>query len=372
MTVAQNIEFGLRVRKVAAASREQRREELLDLVGLGGLGGRYESQLSGGQRQRVALARALAYKPTVLLLDEPFGALDVMIRGQLRQSLKEIQKTLGVTTILVTHDQEEAFELGHRIGVIERGRLLEIGEPEKLYESPRSLFVATFLGAGAILVGGSRGDRVELGALSLPIPPEVPHDEGDRVRVLVRPEQITLTDQEPASPAPTLGRGKIVEETFTGARRRLRVRLPPLSGVRQVVPPLPFGEESILLDVDLPAHVPAPPGDPWVVLQEWHILRQPTPRLLVCDSGEGLAPALELVPPLLAALDGVGHRRRRRARRAVAGRAPRNSRAASRRGGSCARRRSACAAGIPPSRSPSRRAKPPTISSSRAPERSSR
>ncbi len=305
MTVAQNIEFGLRVRKVATASREQRREELLDLVGLGGLGGRYESQLSGGQRQRVALARALAYKPTVLLLDEPFGALDVMIRGQLRQSLKEIQKTLGVTTILVTHDQEEAFELGHRIGVIERGRLLEIGEPEKLYESPSSLFVATFLGAGAILVGGSRGDRVELGALSLPIPPEVPHDEGDRVRVLVRPEQITLTDQEPASPAPTLGRGKIVEETFTGARRRLRVRLPPLSGVRQVVPPLPFGEESILLDVDLPAHVSAPPGDPWVVLQEWHILRQPTPRLLVCDSGEGLAPALELVPPLLAALDGA-------------------------------------------------------------------
>jgi sulfate transport system ATP-binding protein len=304
MTVAQNIEFGLRVRKVAAASREQRREELLDLVGLGGLGGRYESQLSGGQRQRVALARALAYKPAVLLLDEPFGALDVMIRGQLRQSLKEIQKTLGVTTILVTHDQEEAFELGHRIGVIERGRLLEVGEPEALYESPRSLFVATFLGAGAILVGGSRGDRVELGPLSLPIPPTVPHDEGDRVRVLIRPEQISLTE-EPAASAPTLGQGHIVEETFTGARRRLRVRLPALTGVRQVVPPLPFGEEAILLDVDLPAHIDAPASDPWVVLQEWHILRQPTPRLLVCDSGEGLAPALELVPPLLAALDGV-------------------------------------------------------------------
>src|SRR5262245_5238832 len=305
MTVAENIEFGLRVRKVPGASREQRRDELLDLVGLGGLGGRFESQLSGGQRQRVALARALAYKPTVLLLDEPFGALDVMIRGQLRQSLKEIQKTLGVTTILVTHDQEEAFELGHRIGVIERGRLLEVGEPESLYESPRSLFVATFLGAGAILVGGSRGDRVELGPLALPIPPTVPHDEGDRVRVLVRPEQISLAENEPASPSPTLGRGKIVEETFTGARRRLRVRLPPLPGVRQVVPPLPFGEEAILLDVDLPAHVPAPKGDPWVVLQEWHILRQPTPRLLVCDSGDGVATALEIVPPLLAALDGV-------------------------------------------------------------------
>jgi sulfate transport system ATP-binding protein len=305
MTVAQNIEFGLRVRKIAAEAREQRREELLDLVGLGGLGSRYESQLSGGQRQRVALARALAYTPTVLLLDEPFGALDVMIRGQLRQSLKQIQKTLGVTTILVTHDQEEAFELGHRIGVIERGRLLEVGEPEALYERPRSLFVATFLGAGAILVGGSRGDRVELGKLSLPIPPDVPHEEGDRVRVLVRPEQITLTDREPAAPAPVLGRGRIVEETFTGARRRLRVRLPALTGVRQVIPPLPFGEEAILIDVDLPAHIAAPTGDPWVVLQEWHILRQPTPRLLVCDSGEGLAPAIELAPPLLSALNGV-------------------------------------------------------------------
>jgi sulfate transport system ATP-binding protein len=305
MTVAENIEFGLRVRKVPAAERRQRREELLDLVGLGGLGRRYESQLSGGQRQRVALARGLAYKPKVLLLDEPFGALDVKIRVQLRASLKEVQRTLGVTTILVTHDQEEAFELGQRIGVIDRGRLLEIGEPEKLYESPRSLFVATFLGAGAILVGGSRGDRVELGSLALPIPPNVPHGEGDRVRVLVRPEQITLSEKEPPKEAPVLGQGEIVDETFTGAKRRLRVRLPALKGVRQVVPPLPFGEESILLDVDLPAHVERPRGKPWVVLDEWHILRQPTPRLLVCDAGEGLSAALELTPPLLEALDGV-------------------------------------------------------------------
>ena len=122
----------------------------------------------------------------------------------------------------------------------------------------------------------------------------------------MRPEQISLVEQEPASPAPTLGRGTIVEETFAGATRRLRVRLPPSPGVRQVVPPLPFGEEAILLDVDRPrARPPRRTSDPWVVLQEWHILRQPTPRLLVCDSGEGVAPALELVPPLLEALDGV-------------------------------------------------------------------
>jgi len=304
MTVAENIEFGLRIRKAPAAEREQRREELLELVGLSGLGNRYESQLSGGQRQRVALARALAYRPKVLLLDEPFGALDVKIRVQLRQTLKDIQKRLGVTTILVTHDQEEAFELGRRIGVVDRGRLAEVGEPDDLYEKPRSLFVATFLGAGAILVGGSREDRVELGPVTLKIPAEVPHDEGDRVRVLIRPEQLRLTEQEPPEGTRSLGRGTIVETTFTGPRKRIRVRLPALPGVRQVVPTLPYGEESILLDVDIPAHLDPPSGSPWVVLDKWHILRQPTPRLLVCDEGSGLPAALELAPPLVDALDG--------------------------------------------------------------------
>jgi sulfate/thiosulfate transport system ATP-binding protein len=305
MTVAENIEFGLQIRGVARNERRERRDELLELVGLGGLGNRYESQLSGGQRQRVALARALAYRPGVLLLDEPFGALDVKIRAQLRHSLKEIQKTLGVTTILVTHDQEEAFELGQRIGVIDRGRLLGVGAPDELYESPRSLFVATFLGEGTVLVGRCRDHRVELGPLTLPIPPEVTHDEGDRVRVLIRPEQVTLSSTPPAADAPTLGQGEVIEQTFSGATRRMRVRLPPLPGVRQVVPPLPFGEENPVLEVAVPAHVPPPVPRPWVLLDEWHILRQPTPRLLVCDEGTGLAPALELAAHLVEALDGV-------------------------------------------------------------------
>src|SRR6185436_17529781 len=153
MTVAENIEFGLKIRKISRRERTTRSERLLDLVGLAGLGSRRASQLSGGQQQRVALARALIYEPSVLLLDEPFGALDVKIRSQLRRSLKEIQRRLGVTTILVTHDQEEAFELADRIGVLERGRLLEVGAGEDLYATPRSLFTATFLGAGTILVG---------------------------------------------------------------------------------------------------------------------------------------------------------------------------------------------------------------------------
>ncbi len=305
MTVAENIEFGLRIRGVRKGERASRRDELLDLVGLGGLGGRYESQISGGQQQRVALARALAYRPRVLLLDEPFGALDVKIRAQLRQNLKEIQRTLGITTILVTHDQEEAFELGQRIGVVDRGQLLEVGAPEHLYERPRSLYVATFLGAGTLLVGRCRNDRVELGQVTLPIPPDVPHDEGDRVRVLLRPEQVVLAASQPPPTAETLGRGEVVDETFSGALRHTRVRLPPLTGVRQVVPPLAYGQEGMLLEAAAPAHAERPPARPWVVLEAWHILRQPTPRLLVCDEGEGIAPALELAQPLVDSLDAV-------------------------------------------------------------------
>jgi sulfate transport system ATP-binding protein len=180
MSVAENIEFGLKIRKAPKKERRRKRDELLELVGLAGLGSRYAHQLSGGQQQRVALARALAYEPNMLLLDEPFGALDVKIRAQLRRSLKEIQRRLGVTTILVTHDQEEAFELGDRIGVLERGRLLEVGAGESLYRKPRSLFAATFLGTGTVLVGRVEEGRASFGPLSLPIPKDVPHDEGSR------------------------------------------------------------------------------------------------------------------------------------------------------------------------------------------------
>ena len=305
MTVAENIEFGLRIRGVRRSERAARRDELLDTVGLGGLGGRYENQMSGGQLQRVALARALAYKPNVLLLDEPFGALDVKIRAQLRQSLKDIQRSLGVTTILVTHDQEEAFELGMRIGVMDRGRLLEVGTPSDLYARPRSLYAAQFLGGGTVLVGQCTRDQVRLGPLTLPIPAEVPHEEGDRVRVLIRPEQVSLEPAEPAPQAASLGRGEIIENNFSGALRRLRVRLPPLSGVRQLMPAPAFGEEGVVLEATMPAHLDLSSPNPWVVLESWHILRQPTPRLLVCDEGEGIAPALEIARPLVVSLDAA-------------------------------------------------------------------
>ncbi len=155
MSVADNVEFALRARRVRAAARKRRRE-LLDLVALQGYEARLPSELSGGQQQRVALARALAHEPRVLLLDEPFGALDAKIREELRRAIREIQRAVGITTMLVTHDQEEAFSMADRIGVMDRGRLQEVGEPRSLYERPGTRFVATFLGAANLLLGEGR------------------------------------------------------------------------------------------------------------------------------------------------------------------------------------------------------------------------
>jgi len=300
MSVAENIEFPLKIRKVAGPERTRRREQLLDLVGLGGLGNRYAHQLSGGQQQRVALARALVHEPSVLLLDEPFGALDVKIRGQLRRNLKEIQRQLGVTAILVTHDQEEAFELADRVGLMERGELLEVGEPEALYARPLTFFGATFLGAGTVLVGRARDGAAQLGALSLPIPPEVEHEEDARVRVLVRPEQVALSAEPPERGVRLLGRGTIVEQSFLGALRRLRVRLPAIPGTRQASPAV-YGEESLLVDAVLPAGEDLSGPEVWVSLKGWHILAPPRPRILACDLPDAGSPAPFA---LLQALEG--------------------------------------------------------------------
>lgn len=287
MTVAENIEFGLRIRKVPKDERTKRREQLLELAGLAGLGSRYAHQLSGGQQQRVALARALVYEPNVLLLDEPFGALDVKIRSQLRRILKEIQQRLAVTTILVTHDQEEAFELGDRIGVLERGRLLEMGPGENLYARPRSLFAATFLGAGTVLVGRAEKGQAHFGSLILPIPEESPHDEGSRVQLLFRPEQVVLSPEGPPENVPLIGKAEIIEERFAGPLRRVRARLPRPTGMRQLAPPPPFGEESLLIDATLPSETSLIGREMWVGLRGWTILDQPEPQLLVCDPGQG-------------------------------------------------------------------------------------
>jgi len=281
MSVAENVEFGLKIRRIPPQERARKREQLLDLVGLAGFDNRYAGQLSGGQLQRVALARALAYEPNVLLLDEPFGALDSKIRTQLRRSLKEIQRRLKVTTILVTHDQEEAFELADRIGIIERGRLLETGPPENLYAAPKTLFVATFLGAGTVLAGKADSGSARFGSLSLPIPPETAHEQGARAQVLFRPEQVVLSPDMPDGGTPLLGRGRVVERTFSGPFQRVRLQLPHLEDTRQVAPHVPFGEEGLLVDALVPSEMRFQSETVWVELRSWHILDQPRQRLLV-------------------------------------------------------------------------------------------
>jgi sulfate/thiosulfate transport system ATP-binding protein len=153
LTVRRNVSFGLEVRRRPKAEINARVDELLELVGLAHLGNRYPSQLSGGQRQRMALARALAIEPKVLLLDEPFGALDAQVRTQLRQWLRDLHDTLQVTTVLVTHDQEEAMEVADRLAIINHGRLEQVGTPADMYDHPDNEFVLTFLGPATRLGG---------------------------------------------------------------------------------------------------------------------------------------------------------------------------------------------------------------------------
>jgi sulfate/thiosulfate transport system ATP-binding protein len=156
MTVRENIGFGMKIRKMGAGRIKQRVEELLELVQLGGLGDRYPSQLSGGQRQRVALARALAVEPKVLLLDEPFGALDAKVRKDLRAWLRRLHDEVHVTTVFVTHDQEEAMEVSDEIVVMNKGRVEQIGSPAQVYDHPASAFVMSFIGPVNVLPTSSQ------------------------------------------------------------------------------------------------------------------------------------------------------------------------------------------------------------------------
>jgi sulfate/thiosulfate transport system ATP-binding protein len=233
MTVAENIEFALRVRKVRAAERRRRRQELLRLMALEGMDERLPTQLSGGQQQRVAVARALAHEPEVLLLDEPFGALDAKIREGLRRTIREVQRELGITTILVTHDQEEAFAMADRIGVMNFGRLLESGRPQDLYTRPATRFVATFLGAANLILArrGADGPRWGPGPAASYAPGLGTAAALGAVRqreavAVVRPEEIELArSRETLSCANYLGHGVVEEVLFTGALERARIRL---------------------------------------------------------------------------------------------------------------------------------------------------
>ncbi|MGV8960876.1 MAG: sulfate/molybdate ABC transporter ATP-binding protein [Stenotrophomonas sp.] len=193
MDVRGNIAFGLEVRRGRErwpkARIDARVQELLALVQLDGLGGRYPAQLSGGQRQRVALARALAIEPRVLLLDEPFGALDAQVRRDLRRWLRELHDRTGLTTVFVTHDQEEALELADRVAILNRGRIEQVGTPAEVYDHPVSPFVYGFVGEANRLPARLQDGRLSVGGGSLAMPS--PGPEG-AVEIYVRPEDLAV------------------------------------------------------------------------------------------------------------------------------------------------------------------------------------
>jgi sulfate transport system ATP-binding protein len=189
MTVSENIAFGLKVQKVPREEQKRRVHELLGLVGLHGLEGRFPHQLSGGQRQRVALARALAPRPRVLLLDEPFGAVDAKVREELRRWLRRLHDELHATTLFVTHDQEEAFSVADRVLIINKGRLEQQGTPLEILDAPATEFVARFVGEVNVYDAVVRGGRVKLGALEVPVDS---YADESQVRLVIRPYDIKL------------------------------------------------------------------------------------------------------------------------------------------------------------------------------------
>ncbi len=201
MTVAGNIAFGLEMKKVPKSQVKERVERTIDLVRLAGMEDRKPRQLSGGQQQRVALARALVNEPQVLLLDEPLGALDLKLREAMQLELRDLQQRVGITFIYVTHDQEEALTMSNRIGVMNHGRLLQVGPPEEIYERPADRFVAGFIGEtnfidGKVVEDGrvSIADGLVVGAVTTSAP-------GTDVTLLLRPESVTIYGSEHDVPA---------------------------------------------------------------------------------------------------------------------------------------------------------------------------
>ena len=193
MTVRKNIAFGLEIRGKARAEVDETVRELLDLTQLGSLGDRYPSELSGGQRQRVALARALAPKPSLLLLDEPFGALDAKVRVELREWIRRLHEERNITSVFVTHDQEEAMDLADRVIVLHKGKVEQIGTPEEIYDRPATAFVASFVGSINVLEGQVKDGRAALGTLGVSAPTGA--GEGRNVRAYVRPHDVELERQ---------------------------------------------------------------------------------------------------------------------------------------------------------------------------------
>jgi putative spermidine/putrescine transport system ATP-binding protein len=222
MTAAQNVEYGLRIRRQDRGNRRQRVGELLELVGLGHAGERYPHQLSGGMQQRVALARALAIEPRVLLLDEPLSALDAKVRVQLREEIRRIQLELGITTLYVTHDQEEALSVSDHVAVMYGGRIEQMGAPVEMYSAPATPFVAEFIGTMNRLEGRVVDGGVEHGGTRLTVEAAQGRPAGQRVLVLVRPETVEVA-QANGTPGMNTLVGDVITQTFLGPVTRLKI-----------------------------------------------------------------------------------------------------------------------------------------------------
>jgi iron(III) transport system ATP-binding protein len=215
LTVAENVGFGLK--RLDRPSRRDRVAQILDLVGLGSFAGRYPHELSGGQQQRVAVARALAPAPALMLLDEPFSNLDADLRAQMREEVEKILRSTGTTAIFVTHDQEEAFTLADRVGVLNQGRIEQLAAPEDIYHHPASQFVAEFVGAADFLPGlvTNEGIVTELGVFGNVDALEI----GAKIEVMIRPDDITFVPERE-------GTGVLVRRYFRGSETLYCIRLP--------------------------------------------------------------------------------------------------------------------------------------------------
>ncbi|GAA3025649.1 ABC transporter ATP-binding protein [Kitasatospora sp. NPDC006786] len=242
LTALDNVAFGLRMRGTGKAERRKRAQELLELVGLPHRADHYPHQMSGGQQQRIALARALALQPRVLLLDEPLSALDAKVRLQLRDEIRRLQQELGITTLFVTHDQEEALSMADRVAVLRAGRLEQCAVPSELYSRPATAFVAEFVGTMSRIPCTRTSDGVEVLGRRHAVDGAIPAD--GELQVLVRPENVTLT---PAEDGPAL----VVTASFLGAVTRLTVRLDDGTEVKADLPTeaaaaLPAGARAAL------------------------------------------------------------------------------------------------------------------------------
>ena len=251
MTVFENIAFSLRVRGRSDTQVKSRVHELLHLIRLEDQALRYPAQLSGGQRQRVALARALAAEPRVLLLDEPFGALDAKVRQELRQWLRRLHNDIGVTSIFVTHDQEEAFEVADRVVVLCAGKVEQAGTPQEVFEQPANAFVMDFLGHVNVFHGRVQSGVVHLGDMgNVKLAyPDYPHAHSSPTSVYVRPHEL---DIELSDPGPSGLKGRIVHVIPAGSVVKVQVAAPDFKDNIQVdVPPERFAELGLTVGVEV-------------------------------------------------------------------------------------------------------------------------